>query len=63
MAGDGWGKGVLIPELQPAQHRFGSKGSYDRRCNTLKPSAYCKAKPNWIAKPAAAIVGGNPEFL
>jgi len=34
MAGDGWGKGVLIPELQPAQHRFGSKGSYDRRCST-----------------------------
>jgi len=27
------------------------------------PNAYCKAKPDWMAEPAAEIVGGNPEFL
>ena len=27
------------------------------------PNAYCKAKPDWMAEPAAEIIGGNPEFL
>ena len=36
---------------------------YDRRCNSWEANAYCKAKPDWMAEPAAEIVGGNPEFL
>ena len=27
------------------------------------PNAYCKAKPDWSAEPAAEIVGGNPRVL
>ena len=27
------------------------------------PNAYCKAKPDWMADPAAEIVGGKPELL
>ena len=40
-----------------------SRAHYNRRCNSWKPNAYCKAKPDWMAEPAAEIVGGNPEFL
>ena len=36
---------------------------YDRRCNSWEANAYCKAKPDWSAEPAADIVGGHPEFL
>ena len=39
------------------------KAHYNRKCNSWKPNAYCKAKPDWSAEPAAEIVGGNPEFL
>ena len=27
------------------------------------PTAYCKAKPDWMAEPAAEIVGGDPRFM
>ena len=36
---------------------------YDKRCGHWAPNAYCKAKPDWSAEPAAEVVGGNPEFL
>ena len=39
------------------------KAHYKRKCNNWKPNAYCKAKPAWMTKPAAEIVGGKPEFL
>ena len=39
------------------------KAHYNRRCNNWAPNAYCKAKPDWSAEPAAEIIGGNPEFL
>ena len=55
----GWVAGSLRPQekvLCPCAH-------YDRRCNSWEANAYCKAKPDWMAEPAAEIVGGNPEFL
>ena len=39
------------------------KAHYDRKCNSWMPNAYCKAKPDWMAEPAAEIVGGDPRFL
>ena len=40
-----------------------AKAHCDRKCNSWKPNAYCKAKPDWMAEPAAEIVGSNPKFL
>ena len=40
-----------------------AKAHYDRRCSHWAPNDYCKAKPDWMAEPAAEILGGNPEFL
>ena len=36
---------------------------YDRRCNEWGPNDYAKAKPDWMAEPAAEIVGGDPRFM
>ena len=40
-----------------------AKAHYDRRCSHWAPNDYCKAKPDWMAEPAAEILGGNTEFL
>ena len=45
------GKAELTLARPMTLQRFGSP-----------PNAYCKAKPDWSAEPAAEIVGGNPEF-
>ena len=39
------------------------KAHYDRKCNSWKPNDDCKRKPDWIAEPAAGIMGGRAEFL
>ena len=39
------------------------KAHYDRKCNSWKPNDDCKRKPDWIAEPAAEIMGGRAEFL
>ena len=36
---------------------------HDRRCSSWTPGYYCKRKPDWMAEPAAEIVGGDPRFL
>ena len=39
------------------------KAHYDRPCNSWKQNTSYKAKPDWMAEPAAEIGSGNPEFL
>jgi hypothetical protein len=61
------------PAMQPTTAIDGSmtkekSGSTLARPMTLQrfgspPSAYCKAKPDWSAEPAAEIVAGSAEFL
>ncbi len=35
------------------------KAHYNRRCNSWAPNAYCKARPDWSAEPAATIIAGH----
>ena len=63
MAETAWEKGFLMPELPAKQpwERCLYCSSFDLWQGTL--AVCCKRKPDWMAEPAAEIVGGNPEFL
>ena len=39
------------------------KAHYNRKCNSWKPNGDYKHKPDWMAEPAAEIMGGRAEFL
>ena len=39
------------------------KAHYDCKCNSWKPNDDCMHKPDWMAEPAAEIMGGKAEVL
>ena len=71
MPDNAWDQGFLMPEL-PAEQPWkrclycagfelwqGTLASCQTRKMVLAPNAYCNARPDWSAEPAAEIIAGH----